>query len=760
MISTQVKGDDIMVNFFAKIVGRRRISRSARKSANLRMSIFGGWQRRIIYISSFALPFVIVMIDFAVRGAMPFGNASLLAIDAWGQYYPMLCAMKEAIKSGELFWSFKGLLGFNLWAQSAYYTNSILWLPLYLLPDKFMIIGINILAAVRISLAGLTCFIYLSGYRTEKSGEVKVNNMTIGMVMFSTAYSLSAYMLAFINQFMWMDAVICLPLVVKGIDEICSKRGGILYIVAISYTIISNFYIGYMVCLFSVVYFIGYLIGVKMSFRQFWERTWKFFLFSLISGAISALYTLPTYYAIKNTAASGAGFGGGVKFYHSVTDVLGSFLPFCDISLAYEASNIYCGIVCVVLCFLSFIIQKDMRKRICFVLGCAFFYISLNCNIFDYVWHGFHYPNQLPGRWSFCICFLIVKQAYSAYSECRKIYVTEDKEITLKKSPKCHVWKYLSSLRGDYLKKCSVIFTIVMLLLFVEVTANAIYTLACQVRTTDGEAYYQTIEKYKNVAQTVEKSDNSSFYRVELERPWNFNPGQLCGYNGISYYSSTMSKAAYDFFGKAGMSVYAKNVSTRYEKSPAADAFLGVKYRIVDGEKGAYYVKNEAALPICYTIKEESIDIFVELLNNRETDYNTVQNFIHDSVLGKMNIVDKNTDLFTSGRQGMSSTARDCDRAEKNNIHKNEYISGHITTDDGILVISLPYNEGWEIYIDGKRQSTQNIAGYMLAASIEKGEHFIELKHRTKGLSVGIVISVLGLVAALAFAVIADNKED
>ena len=199
---------------------------------------------------------------------MPFGDGSLLAIDAWGQYYPMLCAMKEAIKSGELFWSYKGLLGFNLWAQNAYYTNSVLWLPLYLLPDRLMLAGINISAAIRIGLAGLTCSIYLSGCTTKK----KPRGMDVKLPVFSAAYALSAYTLAFINQFMWMDAVICLPLVIKGIDNIRSKKAGILYTAALSYTIISNFYIGYMVCLFSVVYFVGGVIGERMSRGQLWEK--------------------------------------------------------------------------------------------------------------------------------------------------------------------------------------------------------------------------------------------------------------------------------------------------------------------------------------------------------------------------------------------------------------------------------------------------------------------------------------------------------
>lgn len=644
------------------------------------------------FLFSFLLPFLVVIAGLALRGAMPFGDGSLLAIDAWGQYYPMLCAMKEAVKSGELFWSYKGLLGFNLWAQNAYYTNSILWLPLYLLPDRFMIAGINIFATIRIGLAGLTCSIYLYGCTTVK----KPRGVDMKLSVFSAAYALSAYTLAFINQFMWMDAVICLPLVIKGIDNIRSKKGGILYIAALSYTIISNFYIGYMVCLFSVVYFAGCAIGDRMSLRQLWEKVWRFLLYSLIAGAISAVYTVPAYYAIRNTAASGAGFGGKIEFYHPVSEVLAGFLPFQKISLVYEVPNIYCGAVCILLCILSFFIQKNIRKRICIISGCILFYLSLNCNILDYVWHGFHYPNQLPGRWSFCLIFLIVKQAYVCCGGFEKLH--------------------------SRFSWCRVI----VLVLFAEVTANAVYTFYSQIRMVDGKEYYQTVEKYEKAAGDIKAEDGSAFYRTELETPWNFNPGQLCGYKGISYYSSTMSKTAYDFFVNMGMSVYAKNLSTRYDKSCAADAFLGVKYRINNDKDGAGYTKNEAVLPIGYSIKAESCEEFVKLLNDKSADYGMVKNFIDENVIGEMSDISVGT-----GWHGL--------------VGKNEYISGNIMTRSGILVISLPYNEGWSIYIDGVKQRTESLAGYMIMTNIENGIHHIEMKHRTKGLGVGAVISILAI---------------
>lgn len=87
-----------------------------------------------------------------------------------------------------------------------------------------------------------------------------------------------------------------------------------------------------------------------------------------------------------------------------------------------------------------------------------------------------------------------------------------------------------------------------------------------------------------------------------------------------------------------GMSVYAKNLSTRYDKSYAADVFLGVKYRINNDKEEAGYTKNAAALPVAYSIKAESCEKFVKLLNDKSADYGTVKSFIDENVLGKCTI--------------------------------------------------------------------------------------------------------------------------
>ena len=73
---------------------------------------------------AFVIPCLVVLVSFIVKGIEPFGGRTLCSMDGFSQYYPMLMNMTEALKDGEIFYSFNGALGFNLWAQSAYYTNS------------------------------------------------------------------------------------------------------------------------------------------------------------------------------------------------------------------------------------------------------------------------------------------------------------------------------------------------------------------------------------------------------------------------------------------------------------------------------------------------------------------------------------------------------------------------------------------------------------------------------------------------------------
>ena len=89
-----------------------------------------GWKRfcSLVYrnrfpLSAFALTYFALVVAAIIRGIAPFGDNSLLTMDLWGQYYPMIV---EKLDNPFAIWSWNGSLGFSAIVQSAYYTLSLI----------------------------------------------------------------------------------------------------------------------------------------------------------------------------------------------------------------------------------------------------------------------------------------------------------------------------------------------------------------------------------------------------------------------------------------------------------------------------------------------------------------------------------------------------------------------------------------------------------------------------------------------------------
>ncbi len=362
---------------------------------------------------SFFLPVMFVFLGYLFMGIYPFGDNTILVMDLHGQYFPMINNLKTAISDGNLLYSFSAGLGFNLLAQSAYYTNSIFWYFIALLPSKLMIPAFQFIVALKFGLSGLT----FSYYLRRKNGE-----LTPLTVALSTAYSLCGYALAYISQTMWTDAIFLLPLVILGLEIMLDERRPLLYFVSLSLLLLSNFYVGFCVCIFTALYFLAYEFSEKRSFKNRAVRTGYFALYSLLSGGASAIFLIPTYLAIGNTKASTLGFEGELELYHSFEEVMENFMPFSGIELEFGVPNIYCGVF-ILICVFLYIFNGgiSLRKRILNLLLFTFLMVSFELNLLDFIWHGFHYPNQLPGRQSFVFAFLALVIAYEAISNIKHL---------------------------------------------------------------------------------------------------------------------------------------------------------------------------------------------------------------------------------------------------------------------------------------------------------------------------------------------------
>ena len=652
-----------------------------------------------------------MLLSFAFKELAPFGGKSIISMDGFSQYYPMLMNMTEAVKNGEVFYSFSGALGFNLWAQNAYYTNSPLWLLVYLVPHSLQAIAIDLLVILKFALSGL----FFAFYLTKTGKEKNIKKRFFLYTALSVSYALSQYMLAFINQLMWTDVIMLLPLVILGLHGLWEKNRISLYVITLFLSIWSCFYISYMVCIFLCLYFIYLAFREKHKWTYIIRKGVLFTFSSLVAGGMAAVVLLPTVKALSLTLASDMGFEDSFQMKYTLLELLRQLLPLQKISLEYGAPNLYCSVFAVALTAVFFFLKKiPKRERIVSFIFLFFMFFSMSVNLGEFVWHGFHFPNQLPARQSFLLIFLILTLASKG-----------GERLRLKKE-------------NSFFTLSVIAMTVVALSFFTVFQGN---TWASRL---------DSLQRYESSFETVkEKINEEGFYRMEWSGEKKNNLPQQCTYNGVCYYSSTMTADAYSFFQNLGMERYALNVSTHYTGSQMTDDLFGIKYvlrekLIYENENERLSVTvNEDALPLGYLSEKTVVNLDLsEYESGKEAQkalFNSIVSFGSD---------DYDKAIAYLHGNGFNLTEFDTD-----------YIKGTVkTVKDGVMFFSIPYDEGWSVTLDGENVPTQKAAGYLLSFDITEGEHEIELSYTVPGIKEGAVISLFSLILFICFAIIKRVK--
>ncbi len=76
---------------------------------------------------------------------------------------------------------------------------------------------------------------------------------------------------------------------------------------------------------------------------------------------------------------------------------------------------------------------------------------------------------------------------------------------------------------------------------------------------------------------------------------------------------------------------------------------------------------------------------------------------------------------------------------------------------DGLLFTSIPYDKGWEIYVDGKKANVHGFKDAFISVYLTKGYHEISFKYTHPGFKEGVVISILSLIILITLQII--NKK-
>ena len=556
------------------------------------------------FILSFLIPFSIMLYAFYMFGIHPFGDRQILVVDLWHQYFPFFKVVREKLVSGGSFlYSWENGLGTNFLSLISYYAASPLnWIAALFSENSARDAMMFILCA-KIGFSGsfFSCFLRYA-----------FNRKDLSVCMFSAMYALCSYVLGYYWNVMWFDTVALFPLVMLGIIAICRERKWKTFTFALALSLISNYYIGYFTCVFSVFMFAS--SGI-IEFNGI--KNWFVSLFIMIRSSIFAIclggfMLLPAYYGLQLTYSVNNSFPKNVTFYEKWTDIFANLLSYDAPAKVEGLPNFACGMLAVILfgVFL-FSFGIKIREKVSALLMLALIAVSCNINILNYIWHGFHFTNQIPYRFAFIFSFVLITAAFRAY------------DIILKKGVKIYHLIFMliapavvfglnyitnkSEFKFEGALKSSAVITGAFLLLFAaakifpfksEKVRNSVMSLGMTivvifelagnaqigvdtVSTTGYNDYPTKNDSVQTLLSGVRLQDDSPFYRMEMTETYTLNDSALYSYYGLSQFSSAANVSVTRFMKRLGL--YASEAGNRYYyrmSTPVVNSLLGLKYFI------------------------------------------------------------------------------------------------------------------------------------------------------------------------------------
>ncbi|MBM7834098.1 YfhO family protein [Clostridium sardiniense] len=564
-----------------------------------------------IYLLSFLIPIIIMLIVYAISKIYPFGDKTLLFRDLRGQYVSYFSAFRNALLGdGNLLYSFTKEMGGNMFGLTAYYMLSPFNIILALFPKSMITEAILVITLLKIGTCGLTLSIFL-----KKS----FKNFGYFSIIFSSAYALMAYNTMYQSNIMWLDGVILLPLVLIGIDNIINKKKILLYIITLALCIITNFYIGFIICIFSVIYFIYRITILSIYNKKYFSKSviynrFKYFLVgSILGGALSSFVLIPTVYALLGGKAKFEFFSTPIQANFKMFDILSKFYinGLVNNDILKGLPNIYCGVFIGIL-FILYFFNKGIKRgeKSCSLIVVGILLVSFYVNKFDYIWHGFNKPVGFPYRYSFLFSFFMILLAYKAYINIKEI---SNKSIVITLISICVLSMVMFKLNYVYLSKFNVILSTILALaysIFIiikkdKISWDKLATFlimilmlgelcihALEINTKLDYAKRSEFVKYNSELDSILnniKNKDSDFYRIDKNFVYNMNDPMLLNYNGLSHFSSMYKVCVKDFLGKMGYMSNKVLFGEGMTSTVTANSLLDVKYILSkENEEGLY----------------------------------------------------------------------------------------------------------------------------------------------------------------------------
>lgn len=329
--------------------------------------------------------FVLLMINYAIKGIAPFGDRYISYIDMEVGYVPVYYSIWDMFHGkGNIFYNFFLGMGSNVYGSlcmNAFY-SPLNWI-VAIVPRGAISAFLSWLLIIKLALMATTMLYFI-----RKTFQ---NTNTYLQLLYSILWAFSGFIFVHYTNIIWLDNMIIFPFVCLGIKRIFDKNKMDLYLITLTFSLLFSFYISFMILLMVIfcggtaVYFadktreekkkitsklvVATLLALFISFVSFLPAFWQSWTSYRISGQKSEIL-------YENT------------FSKAITILMSCFVLFGFIKLTTKY-------------------KQDKRNILMFIIMVAFTTITILLERANMLWHTGSYQS-FPYRFSFIPIFIMI----------------------------------------------------------------------------------------------------------------------------------------------------------------------------------------------------------------------------------------------------------------------------------------------------------------------------------------------------------------
>lgn len=277
------------------------------------------------------------------------------------------------------------------------------------------------------------------------------------------------------------------------------------------------------------------------------------------------------------------------------------------------------------------------------------------------------------------------------------------------------------------------------------------------------------------------KRNDATFFRMEktfISGPYNMMDPLAQNYYGVNAYNSVINKNILKFNEKIWKNIQIGHFSYQCFNNAKQDhlkaSLVDIKYILTNdkNEQLNGFTKYRDFGNI--TIFKNNYDVALGRLYTKsitehqfeETEFNL------DNLLAETVILENESDFTISQLDLENYKSKQISEEGLNNFKNQELADFKVTRNDGhlvgkvnasqngILFLSVPYEKGWKIYVDGNKVEKMRANYGFTGINISSGQHNIKLDFTPPWLKEGIIVSTFSLLILVILVVYQKRKKE